>query len=252
MIETIHDLPDILTSVPHKEGISMNKKLLSLLLALTLVLGLAAAFADNGIGQSAASNSSNVYPYLEASAMVMYVYTDNGQGLNVRSAPRVANNIIAVAPYGSRMQVLRFLENGWASVVWDRFGEAYVQSRFLQWDEPAPLYTAAPSPRPTVIPTAVPTAAPYTPTYTDTLAVLNAEFRTARLVAPFVVSVRPSRASGWVNMRWAPSKDTEVLATYRSGAQLTVIAETQSWYQVTDPNTEATGFIMKNYVTRLN
>ena len=252
MIETIHDLPDILTSVPHKEGISMNKKLLSLLLALTLVLGLAAALADNGIGQSAASNSSNVYPYLEASAMVMYVYTDNGQGLNVRSAPRVANNIIAVAPYGSRMQVLRFLENGWASVVWDRFGEAYVQSRFLQWDEPAPLYTAAPSPRPTVIPTAVPTAAPYTPTYTDTLAVLNAEFRTARLVAPFVVSVRPSRASGWVNMRWAPSKDTEVLATYRSGAQLTVIAETQSWYQVTDPNTEATGFIMKNYVTRLN
>ena len=116
----------------------MNKKLLSLLLALTLVLGLAAAFADNGIGQSA-SNSSNVYPYLEASAMVMYVYTDNGQGLNVRSAPRVSNNIIAVAPYGSRMQVLRFLENGWASVVWDRFGEAYVQSRFLQWDEPAPL-----------------------------------------------------------------------------------------------------------------
>jgi uncharacterized protein YgiM (DUF1202 family) len=184
----------------------------------------------------------------------MYVYTDNGQGLNVRSAPRVANNIIAVAPYGSRMQVLRFLENGWASVVWDRFGEAYVQSRFLQWDEPAPLYTAAPSPRPTVIPTAVPTAAPYVPVpaYTDTIAVLNAEFRTARLVAPFVVSVRPSRASGWVNMRWAPSKDTEVLATYRSGAQLTVIAETQSWYQVTDPNTEATGFIMKNYVTRLN
>ena len=232
----------------------MNKKLLSLLLALTLVQGLAAAFADNGIGQSAASNSSNVYPYLEASAMVMYVYTDNGQGLNVRSAPRVANNIIAVAPYGSRMQVLRFLENGWASVVWDRFGEAYVQSRFLQWDEPAPLYTAAPSPRPTVIPTAVPTAAPYVPVpaYTDTIAVLNAEFRTARLVAPFVVSVRPSRASGWVNMRWAPSKDTEVLATYRSGAQLTVIAETQSWYQVTDPNTEATGFIMKNYVTRLN
>ena len=79
---------------------------------------------------------------------------------------------------------------------------------------------------------------------------LNAEFRTARLVAPFVVSVRPSRASGWVNMRWAPSKDTEVLATYRSGAQLTVIAETQSWYQVADPNTEATGFIMKNYVVR--
>ena len=69
-------------------------------------------------------------------------------------------------------------------------------------------------------------------------------------MAPYVVIVRPSRASGWVNMRWAPSKDTEILATYRSGARLTVIAETQSWYQVTDPDTEATGFIMKSYVAR--
>ena len=218
----------------------MNRKLLSLMLALTLILGLAAAFAE----------SVNSYTYLDQSVITMYVYTDNGKGLNVRSTPYVGDNIIGLAPYGSKLSVIRFLDNGWACIKWDRVGEAYVQSRFLQWYEPAPLSPV--TPRPTAVPTVQPTAAPYipTPVYTDPLADLNREFRTARLVTPFVVQVRPSRASGWVNMRWAPSKDAEVLSTYRSGAQLTVIAETQSWYQVADPSTEATGFMMKNYVVR--
>ena len=212
----------------------MTRRLLALTLALALIL-----CAIPALAQSA----------------VMYVYTENGKGLNVRRSPIVSNNIIGLAPYGSTVLVLRFMDNGWACIQWNQYGEAYVQSRFLQWDDPRASVT--PTPVPTPVPTAVParqTAVPYsytTPqTYTDTLAVLNAEFRTARIVAPFTVLVRPSRASGWVNMRWAPSKDTEVLATYRSGAQLTVIAETQSWYQVADPNTEATGFIMKTYVTR--
>ena len=229
----------------------MNRKLLSLVLALALLLGLAAAVAESGIGTAASSPST--YSYLDESVMTMYVYTDNGQGLNVRSTPYVGENIIGLAPYGSKLSVIRFLDNGWACIKWDKIGEAYVQSRFLQWFEPAPLVVVTPTPIPTVAPTRIPipTAAPNVlPAYTDTMAELNKEFRTARLITPFVVQVRPSRASGWVNMRWAPSKDAEVLATYRSGSQLTVIAETQSWYQVADPNTEATGFIMKNYVVR--
>jgi len=227
----------------------MNRKLLSLVLALALVLGLAAAIAESGIGTAA--SSTNSFSYLDESVMTMYVYTDNGQGLNVRSTPYVGNNIIGLAPYGSKLSVIRFLDNGWACIKWEKIGEAYVQSRFLQWFEPAPLVVVTPTPIPTAVPTVAPTAAPYfIPTATDAMAELNKEFRTARLITPFVVQVRPSRASGWVNMRWAPSKDAEVQATYRSGAQLTVIAETQSWYQVADPNTEATGFIMKNYVVR--
>ena len=228
----------------------MNRKLLSLVLALALVLGLAAAIAESGIGTAA--TNTNSFSYLDESVMTMYVYTDNGQGLNVRSTPYVGNNIIGLAPYGSKLSVIRFLDNGWACIKWEKIGEAYVQSRFLQWFEPAPLVVVTPTPIPTAVPTVAPTAAPYfiPTTTTDAMAELNKEFRTARLITPFVVQVRPSRASGWVNMRWAPSKDAEVLATYRSGSQLTVIAETQSWYQVADPNTEATGFIMKNYVVR--
>ena len=211
-----------------------------------------------------------VMPVLADDTTIMYVYTDNGKGLNVRSAPYVGDNIIGLAPYGVAVNVKRFLDNGWACIQWTPSVEAYVQSRYLQLTRPAEITAApaTPTPTPTRAPTAAPyyyptaapyyypTAVPYTTAdpysyYTDTLAVLNAEFRTARMVSPsFTVVVRPTRASGWVNMRWAPSKDVEIIGNYRSGAKLTVIAETQSWYQVIDPDTDATGFMMKAYTTR--
>ena len=217
------------------------KKLLSLALAAMLLLSistaLAASVGEKGPGRPVVNPT--------AAPMTMYVVTDNGRGLNVRSSPYQGNNIIGLALYGSKIDVLRFLGDGWACILWNQY-EAYVQSRYLQWYAPAPVV-------PTAVPTAAPTAAPVVPTpvpYTDTLAVLNAEFRTARQVTPFIVTVTPVRTSGWVNLRWAPSIDTEVMTTYRYGAKLTVLAETQSWYQVVDPDTEATGFIMKTYVTR--
>lgn len=221
----------------------MVKRMLALALALALILSVSTVFAS-GIGTAATYGTD---PYIPETYQTMYVYTDNGQGLNVRSTPYVGNNIIGLAPYGSEVKVVRFLDNGWACIVWYS-GEAYVQSRFLQWYKPSPYYPVTPTAAPTRVPVP-PTAAPYVPT--DTLATLNAEFRTARFVTPFTVSVRPARASGWVNMRWAPSKDTEVIAQYRSGARLTVLAETQSWYQVEDPDSYVTGFIMKAYVTRV-
>ncbi len=195
----------------------------------------------------------------------MYVYTDNRKPLNVRSAPYVGDNLIATAPYGAAINVIQLQDDGWAKIQWTPSVVAYVQSRYLQWTRPdlsTPVpATPAPTPVPTAVPTAVPyypTAAPYYPTadpysyYTDSLATLNAEFRTARIVTPFTIIVRPARSSGWVNMRWAPSKDVEMITTYRNGVRLTVIAETQSWYQVVDPDSEATGFIMKAYTTRVN
>ena len=195
----------------------------------------------------------------------MYVYTDNRKPLNVRSAPYVGDNLITTAPYGAAINVIQLQDDGWAKIQWTPSVVAYVQSRYLQWTRPdlsTPVpATPTPTPVPTAAPTAVPyypTAAPYYPTaepysyYTDSLATLNAEFRTARIVTPFTIIVRPARSSGWVNMRWAPSKDVEMITTCRNDVRLTVIAETQSWYQVVDPDSEATGFIMKAYTTRVN
>lgn len=187
----------------------------------------------------------------------MYVYTDNGKPLNIRTDPWVGENIITTIPFGSEVSVNYFMEDGtWACIQWKQGVDAYVQSRYLISYRPT-VITPTPVPMPTVAPTVVPyyptypTADPYS-YYADSLITLNAEFRTARLVTPFTIIVRPARSSGWVNMRWAPSKDVELITTYRNGARLTVIAETQSWYQVVDPDTEATGFMMKAYTTRAN
>ena len=231
----------------------MNRKLLAAALVLALALSVVpASFAVSSVGIGDAVNSrDSVYPQ-DNTVMTMYVVTDNGLGLNVRSEPYVSDyNILAVAPYGSRIEVLRFLDNGWAAVRWSYYGEAYVQSRFLQWYAPGPYITNPPvTPRPTAVPY-IPTAVPYDPSYADTIAGLNAEFRTMRTVTPFVIAVRPARSSGWVNMRWAPGKDMEVVRIYYNGDRLTVLSEGANWYLVQDPSTNAVGYMMKTYTTRL-
>ena len=161
----------------------MVKRILALALALALVLSVSTVLAS-GIGTAA---TYGIDPVVPETYQTMFVYTDNGQGLNVRSAPYVGNNIIGLAPYASEVQIIRFLDNGWACIVWYG-GEAYVQSRYLQGYQPSPYDPVTPTPTPTRVPV-TPTAAPYVPT--DTLAPPNAEFRTARFVTPFTVSVRP-------------------------------------------------------------
>lgn len=206
----------------------MSKKLLSLVLAAILLAALipAAALAD--------------------SERTMYVYTENGKSLNVRSAPVVGDNIVAQAKYGEPMTVVATSANGWSTVWWQdmngEFHNYYVQSRFLVNYKPG----AKPS-----APSA--TAAPASASVTDAAKVLsdmNREFTTAKKVSPYTVAARPSRASGWVNLRWAPSTEAERIATCPQGKELTVLVEMRNWYQVQDPQTGMIGFISNKYVTR--
>ena len=82
------------------------------------------------------------------------------------------------------------------------------------------------------------------------MAEMNREFRAARKVNAYTVISRPVRASGWVNLRWAPSLEAEVIATCPQGKELTVIAELRTWYQVQDPVTGMVGFISRSYVSK--
>ena len=84
----------------------------------------------------------------------------------------------------------------------------------------------------------------------QSVSALNAEFRTAVKVTPYTIVARPTRSTGWVNLRWAPSMDTEVISICRQGKELTVLAELKSWYQVEDPQTGSVGFISRQYVYR--
>ena len=107
--------------------------------------------------------------------------------------------------------------------------------------------------KPGAKPTASPNTTPAPTSTTDAAKVLsdmNWQFTTAKKVSPYTVVARPSRASGWVNLRWAPTTEAERIATCPQGKELTVLVEMKSWYQVQDPETGMIGFISNQYVVR--
>ena len=179
-----------------------------------------------------------------AEEWTMYVYTDNGGSLNVRSDPSQGNNVIGTLKFGEAVTVNATYSNGWTQIQWGQsyygeFGVAYVQSRFLV------NYRPGTKPSQTT-----PAPASDTTDYAKAFSAMNAEFATGKKVSPYTVVARPSRASGWVNLRWAPTTEAERIATCKQGKELTVLAELKNWYQVQDPETGMIGFISRQYVTK--
>ena len=179
------------------------------------------------------------------SAGYYYVYTENGKGLNVRATP--GGDIVGSLKYGTRIYCYyRDGGNGWALIDYTYnmpgFGKGtyacFVSSRYLRKSKP-PANPGSGS-----------SSSSASSGSSDVAAEINREFRSAKKVDPFTVTVRPSRASGWVNLRWAPSKSTEVMATYKQNEKLLVIQETNNWYQVEDQDTGNVGFISKQFVVK--
>lgn len=65
----------------------------------------------------------------------------------------------------------------------------------------------------------------------------------------YIASVRPSTPSGYVNMRWAPSKNQAIEGTYYAGQTLLVIAQNGTWAQVYDESTRTSGFMMLAFLS---
>ena len=186
----------------------MMKKMISILAAAVLLLTVTVSFA------SAEEKSLGLGS--------MFVYTENGKTLNVRSSPEAGDNIIGHLKYGAKVNVTGF-EGGWARISY-LDGSAWVQSRFLQWYAPGPKPTPQPEPDP------------------DTTQ-MNAELRSEVSIPRTVMQAQANRSSGWVNMRINPSKKTRRVQTCSDGAQLIAFAETTNWYHVTDPATGNIGYI---------
>ncbi len=211
----------------------MNRKILAMIVAVITAVMMIVPVAL--AGDDTPSSSEGYY----------YVYTENGKGLNVRETP--GGKTVGSLKYGSRIYCYyRDGGNGWALIDFNYdngygYGTyaAYVSSRYLRKNKPEPYSGGSSSSKSSSSSSAA-----------DAVSEINAEFRSAKQVTPFVVTVRPSRASGWVNMRWAPSKSAEVLATYKQNEKLLVIKETNNWYQVEDQDTGDVGFISKQFVVQ--
>ena len=162
-----------------------------------------------------------IIPATSLAQYSMWVYTENGGSLNARSAPCYGDNQIFSIPYGSEVQVEYNLGNGWTRLVAaGAYPDIYVQTRFLIDHKPGAAEMSA----------------------------INKEFKAARKVAPYTVVTKAGRGSGFVNLRWAPNKKAQLIQSYKSGVELTVIAELKEWKQVEDPSTGSVGFIRGDFL----
>ena len=128
--------------------------------------------------------------------------------------------------------------SGWAVILWKN-GEAYVQGRFLVDDKPGPRPTPSQQ-------------SEEEKEMKVEMNKLNNELKSEKDVAePFMVAVRATRTTGWINFRVGPGKITTRIASFPDGKQLRVIGETTNWYKATDLETGKNGYIHKSYVTKI-
>ena len=200
------------------------KKLIGLLLAVVLLTGLA------------------LTAVAESQGTVMYISTPNGKGLNVRSAMDTSqDNVIATLPYGSKVLSYGNPQPGWTYVEIGNVS-GYAMSRYLTKQKPAAHDDSSKSSESGTKSKTFDTKA------ANTVEQMNSLLAAAKSVEPYNVTVRPVRASGWVYLRWVPSRNAQQIATYPGGKEVRVIAELKDWYQVEDPDTGVVGFVNSSYV----
>ena len=193
----------------------MNKRIVAFL----LILGMLAAM---------------LIPCASAYGMVKYVYTRNGKPVNVRAQPSINSALMGTIAFGKAVTVENYTTDYTWAVITFNGRTCYVMSQYLV--DGAPVNPVTPS----------------TPTggSANTQNIINSmenEFRTYRVVSPYTVVAKPTRASGWVNLRFAPSTEFGHAGNLYANTQLTVIAETANWLQVRRNDNGITGYVMRQY-----
>ena len=178
-------------------------------------------------------------PSAMAAGTVKYVYCRNGKPLNVRAWPDINSALVGKLPVGTAVTVESYSTNyTWANIRYNG-QSAYVMTQYL-----VDTYPGGGS--------VTPSPAPVTPSgstnYQNIVTSLESEFSTYRVVDPYVVVAKPVRATGWVNLRYAPSTEFAHAENLYANTQLTVIAETRNWLQVRRMDNGVTGYVMRQYV----
>ena len=171
---------------------------------------------------------ATMVPVISASALIgpQYVSTSNGKGVYLRSGPSKDDSILTTIPYGAQVDSCEYYDSAWSAVSY-KGNYGYCMTRYLS--------STKPSSKPT-------------PTATPSSGGSGLSFRNF-VDASYYVTVRPSTPSGFVNLRWAPSKSMEIRSTYYAGYALRVLAQDGTWAQVLDETNGICGFMMLNYLS---
>ena len=150
-----------------------------------------------------------------------YVKTDNGGKVNVREGPSKSYKSIGKLPYGQAVAVESWVGN-WACIVYGSYGDAFISGDCLSATKPSKKQTT---------------------TSDDDYSAFKA--------ADYYITVKPTRDSGYVNLRWAPSTSSKSQGPYYKGYKLHVIAEGKKWLQVYDEENNRCGFMAAAYTTKV-
>ena len=170
-------------------------------------------------------------------AKTMYVVTEDGKVLNVRSEPKIREgNVITQLQYGTKVTVLGEVskKSDWVIIKSKKTsdGKAYVMRRFLSANEPQQSKKQIEDAE-----------------RLKNLEELNRQIATYKaLDKQLMLVARPSRTSGWVNFRTGPGVAANAIGTLPDGRELTAIGETAKWYHAIDSATGKTGYVSKQYV----
>ena len=199
----------------------MLKRILSMALAAVLALAMltGAAFAEE---------------VTEEESRTYYVYTENGKGLNVRSAPN--GDIIGELNYGEEVKVYGIINDTWAMIHFMNDEPGYVNVRFLIDIKPEELQKLMEEELDNVT--------------GDPMTDIEAEFASAVDVKDYKITARPARVTSVVNMRWIPSETGRIIAQYKATEELVVLKELKYYLQVQDPDTGDVGYIHKKFGAR--
>ena len=168
----------------------------------------------------------------------MYVYTENGGTLNVRSEPMVRDgNVIGKLEYGAEVIVEGYvvINTDWSVIRYKKGpdGVGYVMNRFLVDKKPGKSSKQKEAEQ-----------------RTRDLEQMNKELASAETFdQPMMAVVRANRTSGWTNFRSGPSTAADKIGTLQDGHELKLIGQTKDWYQAVDLATGKTGYIHKNFIT---
>lgn len=194
-----------------------------------------------------------IIPTVAFATYTRYVYTKNGGTLKIRYAPSTNADVLTSVKFGTKLTCIREVGGGWTEIYWGGDDIFYVMTKFLSKTK-----RAKPTPAPKATATPIPVAASDNnapapaPRITAAPALdVNAVYKTFKSVQePYMVTVRPTRATAVVNVRFAPSRAAEVIFRAPDGKQLSVIGELDGWYQVQDPDTGSVGFITSELTVR--
>lgn len=161
----------------------------------------------------------------QADVGTYYVKTANKGYLNLREAPSTTAKVLGHLDYGTAMSVILF-NNGWA----------YVKvSKQYGWVLASNISATKPS-----------SGGGGSSDY-DSNVLKNSMFEGFHPVS-YTVIVNPTRRTGFVNLRWAPSTAAKPMDIRYYGYELQVLQENNVWCQVYDAKAGISAFVMKEYL----